>query len=140
MAKFFAQLFLSAMVALGAAAGFNPHVKDKAAETLSEAKALAHAATRSALETIAEADLSGDVSLSASTEAGGSASVDADAQAGTEGNAVLNLDGLFDEAASADGSLSAESQTDVGVEGSGIGFNLTNALHSALGFDLEFGE
>lgn len=134
MTKLFTQLFLSAMVAFGAAAGFNPHMKDKVVETLSEAKALAHEAARSTLETIAWVGLNGDASVSASVEADASASAQADAQTKADGNAVLDFDGLSDGAASANGSLSAESQTDVSLESRGFGFNLSNAINSALGF------
>lgn len=142
MTKLFAQLLLSAMVGIGAAAGFNPDVKGKVVETLTEAKAAAREAVHSTFEAIAGTDLSADVSVNASAEGNTNAQTEADGnvQAKTDGNATLDLSGLFDESVSMDGSLSAETQTDVSAEPGGIGLNLTNAINSALGIGLGFGK
>jgi hypothetical protein len=140
MAKLFAQLLLSAMVGIGAAAGFHPDVKGKVVETLTEVKAEARQTIRSAFEAIAGTTLGVDVAVNASAEGNAGVNTSADVQVTTEGGAVVDVNGVFDESASVDGSLSAESQTGVSAETKGIGFSLRNAINSVLGIGFGLGE
>ena len=52
MSKFFVQMFLSVLVAVGAAIGFGPNVRGEIHKTLGEAKSLAHEMTQSMFQTV----------------------------------------------------------------------------------------
>lgn len=124
MSSFFAQLLISIVLTVSAAAGFSPDVREKVAGTFHEAQALFETA--------------------ANVEANAEASAGVDIQPETGTNPDLNkvVDDVSDlvPSASVDSSASVKSETDINVESDGASLNLENTLKNILDLGIGIGE
>jgi len=143
MTRFFAQLLLSVMIGLSAAVGFNLDARSELKQTLREAGTLVQGTAKAALKTAGDLFAQGDVKFAASMDASADGNVEAnsssshargkgDADIQLTGDGTLKLDPS--PVLNVDGSLSADSRTQVEVDTKNAGLDLKEKIKSALDF------
>jgi len=150
MSRFFAQLLLSIMIGLGAAAGFRSDVRGEVNKTLREAKVSLNERANIAISPVGEVktQVNTTVSVSAKTKNArasdiGNAKADARVKSNlgvqvSSGGGNLLDDSLPIPNVSLDTSLNTNSQTSVGAALQGLELDLKNKTQSTLdlGIDL----
>lgn len=154
MSRFFAQLLLSIMIGLGAAAGFRSDVRGEVNKTLREAKVSLNERAKMAISPAGDVktQVNTNVSISAKTNsARASDIVNAKANAkvksnlgvqvstggmSSAGGSLLN-NSLSSPNVSLDTSLNANSQTSVGTALGGLELDLKNKTQSTLDLGLD---
>jgi hypothetical protein len=115
MTKFFIQLLLSVMLGVGAAVGFNPHVREKAHETWDEAKAFVRETAQAALETVAGVEIKPEASADTSVETDIDTEVSAQAEIEAEAELEAEIEAEV-EAELEDAKLELENEIESGVD------------------------
>lgn len=138
MSKFFVQMFLSVLVAAGAAVGFSPHGKGELHKTFREAKSFVYEISDSIFHTVKNVEVESEVSVEASAES----SLESELEANVESAVDTDLDLDFDKSSkksskkssesSIETSLSAESETEAEVEIGGVNLEVENQLETDI--------
>ncbi len=146
MSKFFAQLLLSIMIGVGAAAGFRSDVRGEVNKTLREAKVSLNERANIALDSAGDAKTQVNTTVSVSAKANNARASDignAKADAKAKGNLDVQVStggNLLDNSVSnvsLDASLNTNSQTSVGTALQGLELDLKNKTQSTLDLGLD---
>jgi hypothetical protein len=149
MSRFFAQLLLSIMIGVGAAAGFRSDVRGEVNKTLREAKVSLNERANMAISPVGEVKTQVNTAVSVSAKTKNSRASDignakADAKLKSNLGVQVSTGGgnLLDNSVSIpnvslDTSLNANSQTSVGTALQGLGLDLRNKTQSTLNLSLE---
>ena len=150
MSRFFAQLLLSIMIGVGAAVGFRSDVRGELNKTLREAKVSLNERANIALDSAGDlkTQVNTAVSVSAKANANTKASIKGNAKSDAKAKGSLDVQGitggnLLDESLSdfsLDGSLDANSQTNIDVETEDLELDLKNKTKSGMDLDLSLEE
>jgi hypothetical protein len=149
MSRFFAQLLLSIMIGVGAAAGFRSDVRGEVNKTLREAKVSLNERANMAISRVGEVktQVNTAVSVAAKTKNArasdiGNAKADAKLKSNLGVQVSTGGGNLLDNSVSIpnvslDTSLNTNSQTSVGTALQGLGLDLRNKTQSTLNLSLE---
>jgi hypothetical protein len=149
MSRFFAQLLLSIMIGLGAAAGFRSDVRGEVNQALREAKVSLNERVHIALNPVGDVktQVNTNVSVSAKTKNARASDIgNAKADARVKSNLGVQVStgggNLLDNSVSIphvslDTSLNTNSQTSVGTALQGLGLDLKNKTQSTLDLGLD---
>jgi len=130
MSKFFVQMVLSVLVAVSAAIGFSPNVRNEVHKTLGEAKSLVHEMKWEIFHTVKNVDADAEIATKAEGESAVNSDVDVDlnliANQASEKSAETNIESA----------LSAESETEAAISSNNGSLNLEHELETDLELDL----
>lgn len=140
MSKFIVQVFVSVMVAVSAAIGFSPSVREEVNKTLGEAKAFTQEVAQSILHTAnVEAEAKVSAEASTSTEASSKSQVEGTVELGSEAN--LELDQALDRLSEINTNtlLSTDSATQLKIKSNDPKLKLKNKTESQLNLEVSIG-
>ena len=138
MTRFFAQLLLSVMIGISAAAGFNSNVRGELKETMHSAGVMVQETVQTALESagdlFAQTDVKVDVAVDAYAEGNANSS-----STNTRLTGAGNLNLLASPTLNVDNSSSFDSQVNADSETEDANLSLSEKLKSTLGLNFGFG-